>query len=350
MIQSIKLTNFQAHKELSVDFATGVTTIIGPSDRGKSAILRAIRWVCLNEPAGNSFMMHGTNYVSVELVIDGVVIARSASKNENTYEIRPPADSDDLHQTYKAFGRDVPAPIADFLRASGLNFQGQHDAPFWFTETAGEVSRQLNQIVNLDLIDKTLATIASKLKKARIISAEHADMVEDARQAHIRLRQVSQLKKDHDAMRLTAARKHTLHDDAAALRRLTDEVSCVDDNLKTTAGVRPASLAVSKQGEQLKIYTNDAERLTSLIKDVEEAEDIAAEVVPCIEPIEIVHDYATKTRAEADCLAVLVEDAYDVDDKLPQLIEDLSEAKEELKKVSKGRCPLCGEKLQNPKS
>lgn len=350
MIQSIKLTNFQVHEELSIDFATGVTTIIGPSDQGKSAILRAIRWVCLNEPAGNAFMMHGTNYVSVELVIDGVIIARRFNKNENFYEIQPRIDSGLPFQTFKAFGRDVPAPIADFLRASDLNFQGQHDAPFWFADTAGEVSRQLNEIVDLNLIDETLAVIASKLKRSRIIRDERADVVDETRAAHKKLRQVASLKKDHDALRSVAARKHAIHDEAAALQRLTADVSLIDKRLKTSVGVRPASLMVIKQGQQLKTYVNDVKKLISLIKDIEETEDIASEIVPCIEPIAIVQDYATKTRTEAERLAVLVEDACGAADKLPQLIERQNEAKDELKKVSKGRCPLCQQKLPNHES
>ena len=162
MLERLQIQNFQAHDKLRIDFDPHITCIIGTdNDVGKSAIIRALRWVCTNEPGGGAFVRHGTKGTTVRLLVDGHTITRrrSASGDVNTYELDG--------QEYKAFGRGVPEPIARLLNVTPTCWQGQHDAPFWFGETAGEVSRQLNAIVNLGIIDDTLAGVARTLNHAR---------------------------------------------------------------------------------------------------------------------------------------------------------------------------------------
>ena len=50
MIKSIHLRNFQRHKKLDIDLSEGVNVIVGPSDIGKTAILRALYWLRFNRP------------------------------------------------------------------------------------------------------------------------------------------------------------------------------------------------------------------------------------------------------------------------------------------------------------
>jgi chromosome segregation ATPase len=165
-LESIALFNFQAHKHLVLGLSPTLTTIKGPTDAGKSAVLRALRWVCLNDMPGVEFIKEGTKRVSVALhVTDGsgahAVITRIKSKDGsvNTYAL------DD--REYKAFGQGVPADIAQGLALSEINFQGQHDPPFWFSDTAGEVSRKLNSVIDLSIIDTTLANIGSAVRSAQ---------------------------------------------------------------------------------------------------------------------------------------------------------------------------------------
>lgn len=43
-ITNLLIENFQSHSRSEFDFGKGLTVIIGPSDNGKSAVLRAMRW------------------------------------------------------------------------------------------------------------------------------------------------------------------------------------------------------------------------------------------------------------------------------------------------------------------
>ena len=160
MLEKIRIENFQANEELEIKLDPHVTTIIGPSDVGKSAIIRALGWVATNHPTGYAFITYGKKKATVTLDVDGHVIVRERGKTPNTYTL----DGEE----FKAFGNGkVPDEIANLLNVSNVNFQGQFDTPFWFCETPGEVSRQLNQIVNLEIIDKTLGNLDSGLKESR---------------------------------------------------------------------------------------------------------------------------------------------------------------------------------------
>ena len=49
-VRRITLENFQSHKHTEMEFGPELNVIVGPSDSGKSAIIRALKWVMYNEP------------------------------------------------------------------------------------------------------------------------------------------------------------------------------------------------------------------------------------------------------------------------------------------------------------
>jgi DNA repair protein SbcC/Rad50 len=180
MVESLVLSNFQAHTDLRIDLDPCVTVVVGPSDRGKSAILRALRWLCLNQPSGEAFVRDGARQASVEVVVDGEHVIRARGKGQNEYRLYQP----DAPKFFKALGTgNVPPEVAALLNVGQINFQGQHDSPFWFGETAGEVSRQLNQIINLGVIDDVLAKLDKGVREATINLAVCETRVAQAKQA-----------------------------------------------------------------------------------------------------------------------------------------------------------------------
>lgn len=106
-------------------------------------------------------MREGTKRTTIILKADDSIIVRTKSRDAatNTYEL----DGREL----KAFGQGVPADVVNLLQLSPINFQSQHDSPFWFNETAGEVSRQLNAVVDLTVIDTTLSNVAQAVRRAQ---------------------------------------------------------------------------------------------------------------------------------------------------------------------------------------
>lgn len=157
MLERLRLENFQCHTKTTVDLAP-ITVVVGPSDVGKSAVIRAIRWVMTNKPLGDAFIRHGEKSVTVRLKVDGQTITRSKG-SENLYKLG--------EKEFKAFKDQPPTDVTELLNLCDDNFQSQMDPPFWFTLTAGEVARQINRIVDLGIIDESLSFIAAAVRKSR---------------------------------------------------------------------------------------------------------------------------------------------------------------------------------------
>jgi exonuclease SbcC len=158
MINSLTIQNFQSHKKTELVFDNGINIIIGQSDSGKSAILRALNWVINNKPSGEAFRSSWGGETEVNICLDDNQIHRIKGK-ENSY-LMDVAD-------FKSFGQDVPEEIKQQINFSPLNMAGQFDSPFLLAMSGGEVARYLNKIVHLDVIDKSLSNIGRVLTKEK---------------------------------------------------------------------------------------------------------------------------------------------------------------------------------------
>jgi DNA repair exonuclease SbcCD ATPase subunit len=155
VLESFTARNYQPHEDLRVDFDPQVTCIIGPTDAGKSAFLRALRWDCLNVPAGTAFIRQGSECASGEMVIDGRRVVRTRSASVNSYQL------DD--QTYEAFGIGVPDDIAKLLAVDAINFVHQRESDYLFSKSPIEAARCLNAVVDLGVIDEAQSRIGKKV-------------------------------------------------------------------------------------------------------------------------------------------------------------------------------------------
>jgi DNA repair protein SbcC/Rad50 len=174
MIKSVHLTNFQSHKDTHIDFSPGVNVLVGPSRNGKTCVLRALRWVVENRPAGDEFRSHwagkgtGENQTRVVVKLDSDdIVSRIKGSAFNSYILNA--------EQFEGFGQDVPKPISDALNLDPINFQFQFDPPFLLFDSPGQVARTLNAVVHLEKIDSALANIASlKRSNDQDIKAQEA--------------------------------------------------------------------------------------------------------------------------------------------------------------------------------
>jgi chromosome segregation ATPase len=158
-LQKLQIKNFQIHENLEIDLSNdNITSIIGATDAGKSSIVRAMLWVLTNRPTGTAIIRDGAKTCEVALQMSsGQTVRRVRGKSKNEYWL------DD--QVFEAFGNDVPEPIQKVFNINEINIQQQHDAPWLFCETAGAVSRRLNAIVDLEIIDTTLKNLNSEKRE-----------------------------------------------------------------------------------------------------------------------------------------------------------------------------------------
>jgi DNA repair exonuclease SbcCD ATPase subunit len=156
MIDSISLSNFQSHKDSTLKFSDGVNAIVGSSDSGKTAILRAIRKLAFNKPSGDEMKSHWGGKMQIEMLTDDAHVVYSKDR-EAEYILG------DTH--FKAFGTEVPQEIGDALNLNTDNVQSQLDAPYLLSETAGAVASHFNAIAHLEVIDRATSNINSAIRE-----------------------------------------------------------------------------------------------------------------------------------------------------------------------------------------
>ncbi len=168
MLEMLEISNFQSHETTKLELDPGVNVILGPSDNGKSAVLRALFWLIQNKPDGLGFVSHwnltekGTLKKATAVALtydDGKKVIRRRTKDLNQYEVEG--------KTLDAVGRDVPPDVEHALDITEINIQRQLDPHFLLSDSAGEVARIFNRTIRLDDIDKLLALVEQKKRATK---------------------------------------------------------------------------------------------------------------------------------------------------------------------------------------
>lgn len=171
MIEKIILHNFQCHKDVTLELGRS-TVLLGDSNCGKSAVLRALYWVIYNNPlidrtgpqnfyvshwaqkkTKSGFKFKDDEYTSVTVVVDGHTIERKRSNTFNGYYVDG--------TMYEALRTSVPEEVTKIFNIANASIQQQMDSPFLLTVTPGEASQYLNSLAHLECVDEIL-NIAKK--------------------------------------------------------------------------------------------------------------------------------------------------------------------------------------------
>lgn len=258
MIKFLTIKNFQRHQKLRVRLGR-ITTLLGPTDSGKSAILRALRWLALNNLPGDDFIRNGAKSALVKIKLEnGAWIGRGKGK-ANLYALNG--------KKFRSFGQDVPAPVKQVLRMDAINFQRQHDSPFWFAESAGQVSRELNRVVDLGIIDTSLARAASLVRTAETNKnvqegrlREITEALKDSQAVETRIHSFSLIEKLHEkTTKLTKAQSR--------LDKILADISSHDTaNLKSRAD---ECHELARRGKRLWNLREQTNQLDCLIREIE---------------------------------------------------------------------------------
>lgn len=163
LFKKLTIENFQSHQHTVVDLSTGLNVFVGPSDSGKSAILRALRWVLFNVPRGTDFIRKGATQCRVGLTFtDGTEVIRVRSSSVNRYILRLP---DQEEQQFEGFGNTVPQeiiqvhhikPIQLDQKDIFLHFGTQLESPFLLSESDRNKAKIIGRISGSHLIDNAL--------------------------------------------------------------------------------------------------------------------------------------------------------------------------------------------------
>jgi DNA repair protein SbcC/Rad50 len=182
-ITKVVVENFQSHARSELAFGPGLNVIIGPSDNGKSAVLRAVRWALYNEPRGSEFVRSGARECRVSVTMsDGVevvrelILTKSGAASRNRYILRAPEQEP---QVFEGFGGDVPAEVTkahgmpqvllDTDKKVGLSFGSQLEGPFLMAESGSLRARAIGRLLGVHVVD---AAMRNTQKDQRMVKQE----------------------------------------------------------------------------------------------------------------------------------------------------------------------------------
>lgn len=177
ILKRAKIQEFQSHRESLIEFCPGVNVFIGNTDEGKSALIRALRWVMRNKVASGFWNITAEaegKDCSVGLAIsDGekeVRVIRRRTKSSNFYVV---IDGEN-RQEFTAFGRDIPDPVKALLGEPvifgkdlvyDLNISPQVEMPFLLSENPRNFTRVLGKLTGIDVLDTAEGLMATRARE-----------------------------------------------------------------------------------------------------------------------------------------------------------------------------------------
>lgn len=135
----ISIKDYQIIKQAILDFKPGLTSIIGPSNNGKSSILKAIKSAVYTEP-GSTPIRNGAQSYVVGIQDNGHTVIYQKKEGSSKYLVDG--------QLYSKFGLSTPEEVSNALNIrelvlngnkTQLNFWNQMDKPFLLDKSAGEL-------------------------------------------------------------------------------------------------------------------------------------------------------------------------------------------------------------------
>ena len=338
MLEKLTIRNFRPHRYFSEELEK-ITSIVGASDEGKSSILAAIRWACLNQPTGDDYITWGEEFCSVRLSTESGRITRKKGKEENIYQI-------DKEEPHRAIGKGaVPKEISDILAVDNRNFQLQHDSPYWLTLTPGQVGKELNEIINLEVMDKTLANLNKQLRKAKLTTSIAVERLETARRARDSYAWAEAAVSEITA--ILAERKDWADKRSriAILAGLIEKGQALEEAATEAAEAASVGQALYAGVRQVRQLQESLDKLGNLIGMAKKMKWISSAKAP-LNHLVILLDSAEKQRIRITNLRAKIDNILKIKQDAKQFALEAEEAKRGLEEKTQGYCPVCGQPIK----
>jgi exonuclease SbcC len=271
-ITKVRIENFQSHEDTEFELSPGVNLIVGSSEAGKSAILRAINFAMHNEPRGDDFVRIERDETRVHLWwSDGCYLCRIKGTNRNAVIVR---DKDGYETGFDRIGTSLPQEALDILgnppidsESGPIAYSDQHQPLFLVTLTASELPKTISRLTGIDdfedaaeLLNKE-ANAANKKIKDSTKRIEHIDVqLKNFIQLDDQLDQL-------DQMELLATQIDDIATDVQKAQSLKDSY----DDIKKLGRAANAAL---KEAQQIAVLAQDLQPIDTLLGNLTRAKKL----------------------------------------------------------------------------
>jgi hypothetical protein len=178
---------------------------MGPTNSGKSAIIRAIKWCLFNKPSGKRFIKKGESEAKVSAFFDdGLIITKVRGATKHYYEIaNDKVSSQPVH--LEGFGT---GPVKEVLDAHGmqldklgneediLNICDQFSPPFFLTESSSDRAAAIGKLANTDVIDTAIKNVTGEIRESNAALRELKSLISTVDDELIHLADITFMEKD----------------------------------------------------------------------------------------------------------------------------------------------------------
>lgn len=358
-LKTLKIKNFQSHKDSQIDFHSGVTIISGKSDHGKTSLFRAFRLLVQNRPGGLDFKFDkaekGQN-VEVEVTAsDGTVYKRIKGSITNCYVVND--------QEFMGGGLKIPDEVVAGLNIGELNLQSQLDNHFLVCSPPGQIAKFINKIVDLQEIQEFLKQLTTSTNSIR---KEIVYVSDDKAKLLVELEEYSDL--DYFAQKI-AKHKNFVGDlelRSCALKEITDicasviDIDCSVAEYSTYLDAKVLVNQLSSQTATLGTLNSQKSELEEVLFSLQAFDDEENEYNQVQDQgisVQKLHGFITQLSDGKELLSSItvglneqvdiIQQQQQLDDHIDKLSQSILESKVTFKKEleRQGQCLTCGQQL-----
>jgi exonuclease SbcC len=290
----LTLQNFQSHSYSKIQIPPGITALLGDNDSGKTAVVRALRWLLWNRPSGESFRSHWGGPTEVRLELDGGWISRARDDKRNAYVVNG--------QVLNAVKLQVPSEVSDFFKVDTINFQFQSDPPFLLGNSPGERANYIQKITRMNVVFIAEDLLRQKIKRLNIEIARWKFQVDELTSELSRYpdlpsihKEIQELKQKEEELE---KRKRSLIDLIQKIedhRKIQSEIKALRVYMKLSKRIKRLDKKISQKEDQIQRYNRLRDLLNEfrrVITDLNRTEELLSrlkarwnEILPEVCPI-----------------------------------------------------------------
>lgn len=177
MIRSVHLWNFESHEDTLVEFSPGMNLLVGPSNSGKSSLLRGLRMV-VNNDWDKDMVRMGYETCRVRVETDRGWVEAERGEKTNVWKCQ---ENGGALQEYRKVGTGVPELATRILgmgereRGGGIkelpNFQSQLEKHYMLSEigekkaTSNMIAVMMDNAIGLGGMEEMIKDFSSDMAK-----------------------------------------------------------------------------------------------------------------------------------------------------------------------------------------
>ena len=367
----VTIENFQSISKGELEFTQGINIIVGQSNSGKSAILRAVKGAVLNTSGSQKYIKNGTKGFKVGIEYQGNSIEWSRTSRSPEYVING-----------EKYAKTGSSNLLDFLVNSGftldenkslMNVESELELPFPFDKSNSELFKLFEK--NIFCISDSTA-ITKLIKSDEEETASRKDNAEyELTRLQDKLTAIEELEKEVDLNWLVSKRGElanlasdkekllldiqNLHGiislgkvigkgvpHLSQLPDLQDYISLSKD-IETVEQIRGVGNILSQSVPTVSTPTVSVSEFIELKNDIKELEK-AGKVISILSPLEApltigIGDEYTSLRNDINTLSRLREQAQMIQNNIKEKRQEIQLLEDKKSKFKV--CPLCGGSL-----